>query len=304
MHKSALTFGLLASSLVMLAIMPFLNQSNHFSNVMAQEYGYNEKYPTDEPIVKIKKKIFVCKNVLNPEPSFPSGDEFRCLVPTPLTDYPARPDSGQYIQCFEKCIVGIDESNFAVQIFKDVATVRDLTQEGTKVNLDKFHYTVAESAINKNIDFDTDSNFFPNFPIPVRGPLPNSFCSPSGFAHSLQYAIATEKVGILYDICVNYVGDCEGIIYAGEVKTCTVENYIYFGFISTESPCIRDCPTTEGTTTSQSNNAIPTTTTQSSNIGLPQSSNIGAAAALQSSSVGTPNIFSSAPSSTLVNTPE
>ena len=30
MHKSALTFGLLASSLVMLAIMPLLNQNNSF----------------------------------------------------------------------------------------------------------------------------------------------------------------------------------------------------------------------------------------------------------------------------------
>ena len=38
MHKSALTFGLLASSIVMLAIMPFLNQNN-FSNATAQEYG-------------------------------------------------------------------------------------------------------------------------------------------------------------------------------------------------------------------------------------------------------------------------
>ncbi|HEY8523031.1 MAG TPA: hypothetical protein VIL14_04650, partial [Nitrososphaeraceae archaeon] len=28
------------------------------------------------------------------------------------------------------------------------------------------------------------------------------------------------------DICVNYVGDCEGTIYPGEVKTCTIENYI------------------------------------------------------------------------------
>ena len=40
MRKSALTFGLLLSSLVMLAIMPFLNQNNSFlSNpVMAKEY--------------------------------------------------------------------------------------------------------------------------------------------------------------------------------------------------------------------------------------------------------------------------
>ena len=38
MHKSALSFGLLASSVVMLMIMPFLNQNNSFFNVMAQEY--------------------------------------------------------------------------------------------------------------------------------------------------------------------------------------------------------------------------------------------------------------------------
>ena len=49
MHKSALTFGLLASSLVMLAVMPLLN--NNISNTaMAQGY-YDDSYstyPTDD----------------------------------------------------------------------------------------------------------------------------------------------------------------------------------------------------------------------------------------------------------------
>jgi hypothetical protein len=54
MHKSALTFGLLASSLVMLVLVPFLNQQqNSFSNVMAQEYDkYGDssysQYPTHD----------------------------------------------------------------------------------------------------------------------------------------------------------------------------------------------------------------------------------------------------------------
>jgi hypothetical protein len=54
MYRSALTFGLLASSLVMLAIMPFLNNNNSFSNTaFAQEYdkyvdsSYSQ-YPTDD----------------------------------------------------------------------------------------------------------------------------------------------------------------------------------------------------------------------------------------------------------------
>src|SRR5919112_2003147 len=57
MHKSPITFGLLLSSLVMLILVPFLNQQQQhiFSNAMAQEYndnsyGYNSysKYPTDD----------------------------------------------------------------------------------------------------------------------------------------------------------------------------------------------------------------------------------------------------------------
>ena len=58
MHKSIFTFGLLASSLVMLAIMPFLSQQqNSFLNTaMAQGYDNNyyednnsyNKYPTDD----------------------------------------------------------------------------------------------------------------------------------------------------------------------------------------------------------------------------------------------------------------
>jgi len=52
--NSVFTFGLLASSLVMLVLVPFLNQQqNSFSNVMAQEYDkYGDssysQYPTDD----------------------------------------------------------------------------------------------------------------------------------------------------------------------------------------------------------------------------------------------------------------
>jgi hypothetical protein len=55
MYKSqVLTFGFLASSLIMLMIMPFLNQNNSFSNTaIAQEYDkYGDssysQYPTDD----------------------------------------------------------------------------------------------------------------------------------------------------------------------------------------------------------------------------------------------------------------
>src|SRR5215218_4174526 len=52
MNKSVFTFGLLTSSLVMLAIMPFLNNNNN-TVAMAQEYDkYRDssysQYPTDD----------------------------------------------------------------------------------------------------------------------------------------------------------------------------------------------------------------------------------------------------------------
>src|SRR5215212_1277718 len=53
MKKSVFTFGLLASSLVMLAVMPFLNNNNFLNVAMAQEYDkYRDssysQYPTDD----------------------------------------------------------------------------------------------------------------------------------------------------------------------------------------------------------------------------------------------------------------
>ena len=55
MHKSVrvFTFGLLASSLVMLVLMPFLNNNGISNTAMAQEYDkYGDssysQYPTDD----------------------------------------------------------------------------------------------------------------------------------------------------------------------------------------------------------------------------------------------------------------
>jgi hypothetical protein len=67
MHKSALTFGVLASSLVMLMIMPFLNQSNNLllNPVIAQEYNdkhgdnYYSTYQNNDKKYVYKKIIIV-----------------------------------------------------------------------------------------------------------------------------------------------------------------------------------------------------------------------------------------------------
>ena len=339
---------------LLIMLVPFANTNNILSNsnVIGQAYGenYRSYYPTNDykyeckkgpfegffvesvefcdqklpvkdpiekkdkdAIVNIEKKLFVC----NAERIIVEEGRTEFLCPSASEFNAAGPDSGEYVPCTADLCPGIDESEFAVQIFKDVATVHDLTPQGTPVNLNKFHYTVAENDISSRINFD-DNQFL------------GDQCFPTGFDHSLTYQKELEDSVVAYQICVKYVGDCDGTIYPGQVKTCTVENYIWFGVIVSfeDNSLDRPISATTGTTTSQSNNAITTTTTQSSNagvpqssnagvpqssnaiptttttqssnnvVGVPQSSNIGAAtAALQSSSVGTPITFSSAPSS-------
>jgi hypothetical protein len=125
--------------------------------------------------------------------------------------------------------------------------------------------------------------------------LQNNNCNPTGFDSQLSYEKEqeTEKRTIHYNICVKYVGDCDGTIYPGQVKTCTIENYIYGGDFTNFNS---EVATTAGTTSQQSNNTLTTipsnSTSQQSNntlttmpttaptqsnsnvVGVPQSSNV------------------------------
>ena len=199
MHKSAYTFGVLITSLVMLAIMPL------FNNYVAMAQGYDNygdsysQYPTDDkkyecrtgplegfftssvefckhvkfdedddpynnnnknaPIVNVEKNLFVCNNATA------SPNNFECTTPAAFP-YPAGLDSGEYMPCNDEICPFIDESDFSAQIFKDVAIIRGLSPEGTPVNLDKFHYMVTEGEIDKNT---------------------NDFCSAVGFDHANSF---------------------------------------------------------------------------------------------------------------------
>ena len=183
-------------------------------NAPYQSDKKNAPYQSDKknaPIVNVEKKLFVCNDVFNlPENITEFPVFFECPDPTNFF-FPAGPDSGEYIPCNDEICPFIDESDFGAQIFKDVATILELSPEGTPVNLGKFHYTVTEDEIDQRITTGFDE------------------CSAVGFDHSKFFFTLLED-GIEFDalICVNYVGDCEGTIYSDEVKTCTVENYIAF----------------------------------------------------------------------------
>ena len=182
-------------------------------NIIDQEYNpyKNNNMIINAPIVNVEKQLFICNNVTG------SLDDFFACVgqrPVEFPDFffPPALDSGEYIPCNDEICPFIDESDFSAQIFKDVATVRDLTSEGTPVNLDKFHYSVTEGQISDTITTDDT-------------------CDAVGFTHDLFYEKVIDDRDVNYFICVNYVGDCEGTIYPGEEKTCTIENYIVERFI-------------------------------------------------------------------------
>ena len=119
------------------------------SNANAQEY-YNEEYEENgyyneeydpykndnnknAPIVNVEKNLFVCNDVNGiPDNITDTPVFFACTSPA-FFFYPAAPDSGEYIPCDDEICPFIDESDFGARIFKDVATVRDLSPEGTPV---------------------------------------------------------------------------------------------------------------------------------------------------------------------------
>ena len=230
--------------------VPVTALQNSIAN--AQEY-YNEEYEENEyynqeydpyqndnnknaPIVNVEKNLFVCNDVNNlPDNVSDTPVFFECITPA-FFFFPAGPDSGEYIPCNDEICPFIDESDFGAQIFKDVATVRDLSSEGTPVNLDKFHYTVTEGDIDDRITTD-------------------DLCSAVGFDHFKFYNTLLED-GIEVDagICVNYEGDCEGTIYSGEVKTCTIENYIFAADFFPPQPEDDDAADNAQSSLQQSNN--------------------------------------------------
>ena len=202
----------------------YYNEEYEENGYYNQEYDpYKDDKNKNAPIVNVEKRLFICNNATA------SPDNFACTTPAAFL-YPAGIDSGEYMPCNDEICPFIDESDFSAQIFKDVAIIRGLSPEGTPVNLDKFHYMVTEGEIDKNT---------------------NDYCSAVGFDHAYSFDKLIDSTSVFYDICVNYVGDCEGTIYSGEVKTCTIENYIFFGEVVPFEP---DGNTADTSSTQQTSN--------------------------------------------------
>ena len=211
-----LLLGIAALFVPVTALQNSIANAQEYYNEEYEENGYyNQEYDPykndnnkNAPIVNVEKQLFVCNEVNGVPDNLTDTPVFiECTTPA-FFFIPAAPDSGEYIPCEDEICSFIDESDFGAQIFKDVGTVLELSPEGTPVNLDKFHYTVTEGEIDDRIT--------------------NDECSAVGFDDSTFFVTVLED-GTEVDagICINYVGDCEGTIYSDEVKTCTIENYVW-----------------------------------------------------------------------------
>ena len=177
-------------------------------------YKQDNKKDKKSPVVTIKKELFVCDEAQTEEEFFYCDDNNGF-------SFISSQNSGRYVECTEDLCPGIDESTFSAFIHKNVALIEDLNSEGKKVNLNKFHYTVAEDQIDERNKLGQG-----------EGPFSQFLCQASGFDDGLEYRILLKSVIsedqiAEYGICIVYEGDCQGIIHAGEEKTCTIKNYIF-----------------------------------------------------------------------------
>ena len=159
--------------------------------------------PIVSPSINITKELFVCNDAIS-DPT-----NFFCFGNSLLINGPT---SGNYTQCTDQtCFV--NESDFGVQIFKDVAMIPSLTQQNTNISYNDNNYVVAEDRIDKLIDKESE-------------------CQVAGFVHDKAIVKSIPQGVVEYLVCVDYEGDCTGPISAGEEKVCTIKNYLVGGLVT------------------------------------------------------------------------
>ena len=157
-----------------------------------------KKEMKEPPMLIVKKDVLYCD-------SFSGSSGQQCIDPIPP------PNSDRWLQICtldnEVCD-NIDEEFFNIILTDDIKFAG--SKEGTKLNLNGERFTVTEEVNSVQEDPET-----------------TSLCQESGFDKG--FLLNENTV-----ICTEFEGECSGIVEKGELKECTVENYIV-GIINGES---------------------------------------------------------------------
>lgn len=168
-----------------------------------------EKYIKGDSNLNIKKELYICDEGVN-------QTTFNCKKPGP-PGFPVPPEnSGRYVSCESvDCPNGLSNSIFNIRVTDDF--IFNPAENPNIYNLNGERFTVLEES---PMSGDEQSS-------------PESACKVSGFDTGFKYSDVLPGGWFpSADVCVNYEGDCSGIIYPGEVKECTIKNYVVNYFLA------------------------------------------------------------------------
>ena len=150
------------------------------------------------PMILIKKDVLYCDEIAN-------GESDNCFGDNGLPG----PESDRYVQeCFggfqEFCNL-IDESSFDMIITDNIEFPG--SEDGKKITFNGERYTVSEE---------------PNIGVEEQNAELNSICQEAGFDGGFFV------IGLGFDalFCTVFEGECSEIVQNGELKECTVKNYL------------------------------------------------------------------------------
>ena len=206
-------------------------QDDNYKKSNYENDSYNNKQDdkkTDEPVIIIKNEplqkkekkekkkelpmILVKKDVLYCD-TFAGGSGVSCFSFVDGTI--AGKDSGRYV---EECTANtgpegevcdnINESFFEIIVTDDIDFPG--SEDGTKLNFNGERFSITEEQIIETMN---------------EGGEQDLFCQKTGFDDGFGISLGSPDFTFV-PTCVDFEGDCSGIVSDGELKECTVKNYI------------------------------------------------------------------------------
>ena len=161
--------------------------------IIENKVPVKKKVMKEPPMVLVNKEVLFCDVIAN-------GTDSICFDPSP-PDFPG-PNSDRYVQeCTSEQCEDINTEIFDLTLTSDVEF--PASEEGTKLNIKGERYTVVEE------------NIIPGGPFPF-------FCQQSGFDTATEHIVD----GLFVGSCMIAEGDCSGFVQEGELKECTIKNYV------------------------------------------------------------------------------
>ena len=168
-----------------------------------------EKKMKEPPMVLVTKEVLFCDDIAN-------GEDDECFLDAPF--FPG-PNSDRYVQqCNDEICSEIEDSSFEIKV--ENANIFEGDEDGTKLTYNGERFTVTEENSNA-----VETFLVGQFAGPETSLVLEQICQDSGFDSSYVFGMFGD--GILPILsCVDFEGECSGIVQDGELKECAVKNYV------------------------------------------------------------------------------